>query len=98
MDGVLDLEVVEDQVARLVGVADPDEVERHAGLGRLLSRLHQVVAFGRDAVGEHDDAGQGRAAELLQHRADGSAEGTARTGRLQTADGFGRGPAIGPPN
>ena len=48
-----------------MGVADADEVERHAHLGGILRRLGQVLALRGHAVGEHDDGGQRRAAIIV---------------------------------
>jgi hypothetical protein len=45
--------------------------------------LHEVVAIGRDAVREHDDAGEGRPAEFLQNRAYGGPKSAARPSRLE---------------
>ena len=55
------------EVGRFPRVADADEEERHACARRFARRLRQVVARGRDAVGEHDDGGERTAAERLEH-------------------------------
>ena len=57
-----------------LGIADADEKQRHAHLPRVLRRLDQILAFGRDAVGEHDDGGQRRAAKIVEYLPHGHAQ------------------------
>ena len=71
VDRFLGLQIVQVQVLGLVGIAEADEEQRHAHLRGILRRLAKVLALGGDAVGQHDDGGQRRAAEVvddLAHR------------------------------
>ena len=55
VDGILDLQIVQLEVAWFVLVADPDEEQRHTDLGGVMRGLRQVLTVGGHAVGTHDD-------------------------------------------
>src|SRR5207248_4748571 len=97
VDGVIDLQVVKDQIPRFVGVADTDRVERHAGPRRMLGGDDEIIPVGIDAVGEQYDSGQGRTPELLNDRFDSAAEPAAGALRLQAANRFDSGASISAP-
>ncbi len=74
VDAILDLQIVQVKVAHLLSVADADEEQGHSHLPGVLGDLDQILALGGDAVGEHDDGGQRRAAEVVEHLAHGHPE------------------------
>ena len=86
---------MQQQVARLVGVADADQEQRHVGAGRVPGRLGQPVALGGDAVGQHDDRPQRPAAEVVQHGFHRPAEFAGFTQRPKVADCLDRGLRLG---
>ena len=86
VDGVLDLQIVQLQVADLVVVADADEEQRHALLGGVVRHLADGLVLGGDAVGEHDDGRQRRAAIVVEDLADGGAQAAVVAVGLQVGD------------
>src|SRR5207245_8775261 len=74
IDRVLDLQVVQLQVADFVTVPDADEVERYAHLRRVARYLDEVFSLGRYAVGQHDEGSERGTTEVVEHLANGGAE------------------------
>src|SRR5439155_10083128 len=87
INGVFHLQVVQIEIAQLVGVADANEIKGDAHLGGIAGNLGQVFAVRSDAVGEHDNGRQRRAAKIIQDLADSGAELAAIPLGAQIADG-----------
>ncbi len=87
INGVLHLQVVQIEIAQLVRVADADEIKGDAHLGGIAGNLGQAFAVRSDAVGEHDNGRQRRAAKIIQDLAYSGAELAAIPLGAQIADG-----------
>ena len=85
-DHVVHQQVAEPQFADRLVAAQADQQQRHALAGRVGGAVGQRGSFRIDAVGEDHDRRRGRAAEVVQHAADGRPQPRALAPRRRRAE------------